>query len=102
VNSSHFSFVTSVKSPYVAHLAVVRSGQRDGLRAHLAAAGIKTEVHYPIPDHLQAGFKLFPPPSLPVTEESSAEILSIPLFPELRTDEIERICGALTDFSVIQ
>ena len=39
----------------VAHLFVVRTSQRDSLRAHLAAAGVATDIHYPIPDHRQPG-----------------------------------------------
>lgn len=55
-----------------------------------------TDVHYPIPDHVQplAGGAPTTRP-LPVTDRASAEILSIPMFPELRDDEVRRIANVL-------
>ncbi len=49
----------------VAHLFVVRTGQRASLRAHLAAAGVATDIHYPVPDHRQPGAGVAPPQGLP-------------------------------------
>ncbi|MGH8030925.1 MAG: DegT/DnrJ/EryC1/StrS family aminotransferase [Luteimonas sp.] len=73
---------------YVAHLYVVRSHRRDALRAHLADAGVQTDIHYPLPDHRQpchagryAGIHL------PVTERHAATSLTLPCFPELSDAE---------------
>lgn len=84
----------------VAHLFVIRSPEREALRTHLQAHGILTEVHYPQPDHLQpcmAG-KGRPVPALPRTEHAAAEVLSLPCFPEMTDDEIERVIAACNRF----
>src|SRR5690606_14387100 len=81
---------------FVAHLAVVRSPERDALRAKFRAAGIATDVHYPIPDHQQPIARGSAVVSeLPVTDRAASEILSIPLFPELSDHEVARIASVL-------
>jgi dTDP-4-amino-4,6-dideoxygalactose transaminase len=85
-------------SDYVAHLFVIRSPLRERIRGHLAAAGIDTDVHYPVPDHLQESvrgmsFRLTP---LPVTERCAGEILTLPCFPEMNAGEVnEVVCQVL-------
>ncbi len=84
---------------HVGHLAVVIAEERDALRAHLAERGIGSDVHYPVPDHRQPAWaEEFAAVSLPVTEWAAEHILTIPMFPGLRDDEIERICDALAAF----
>ncbi len=88
--------VNAAGPSYVAHLAVLRTPDRDAVREAFRAAGVLTDVHYPIPDHRQVvagGAELVVP--LPVTERAAAEILSIPMFPELRDDEVARISDVL-------
>lgn len=84
------------------HLYVVQSAWRDDLAAHLDRAGIDSAIHYPIPIHLQqpyAGDRLIlPPGGLPVCEEVTGRILSLPLFPEMTDDEVERVCAAVLSF----
>jgi dTDP-4-amino-4,6-dideoxygalactose transaminase len=75
------------------HLYTVRTPERDRLQAHLRARGIATAVHYPRPIHLQpamasAGGKMG---DLPVSERLSAEVLCLPLYPELPLDAVGRI-----------
>src|SRR5205823_10009356 len=84
---------------FVAHLYVVRSARRDALREELKAAGIATDIHYPIPDHLQESVRREGRAmvSLPVTERVANEILTLPCYPELRNDETERIANVLRD-----
>jgi dTDP-4-amino-4,6-dideoxygalactose transaminase len=79
---------------YVAHLYVIRSGARDGLRQHLTSQGIATEVHYPIPDHLQAAYAPAHATRLPVTEKLAREVLTLPCFPELSDDEVRAVIEA--------
>jgi aminotransferase EvaB len=88
-------FVHTASDAYVAHLAVLDADDRDGLRARLDALGIRTDVHYPIPDHRQPIAESDPAPTLPVTERSADRILSLPLFPELTEAEIARVESAL-------
>lgn len=79
---------------FTAHLAVLQTDDRDGAIGHLSAAGIATDIHYPVPDHRQS----FAPPDrapLPVTERASERVLSIPLFPELTDAEIEIITDGI-------
>lgn len=85
---------------HAAHLAVVVSDRRDELVAHLAAAGVRTDVHYPVPDHRQPAFAAETAGvSLPTTERLAGSVLSLPLFPELRDDEVARVAAALRSFS---
>ena len=77
------------------HLYTLRVRERERLRAHLAARGIATAVHYPRPIHLQpamaaAGSR---PGDLPVSERLSEEALSLPLYPELPLGTVERIAA---------
>jgi dTDP-3-amino-2,3,6-trideoxy-4-keto-D-glucose/dTDP-3-amino-3,4,6-trideoxy-alpha-D-glucose/dTDP-2,6-dideoxy-D-kanosamine transaminase len=77
----------------VAHLAVVRSAARESLRRHLSAAGVGTDIHYPIPDHRQPVAREAAV-SLPITERACAEILSLPCFPAMTTGEIDYVIEA--------
>lgn len=84
---------------YVGHLYVVRSARRDELRQHLAAAGVNTDVHYPLPDHRQPcheGRYLYI--SLPVTEADAATVLTLPCFPEMTNDEVQRVIDSCNRF----
>jgi len=75
-----------VASQPVYHQFVIRTAERDQLRQALAAHGIQTGIHYPIPLHQQPAFAPYLPPGgieLPVTEAAAASILSLPMFPEL-------------------
>jgi dTDP-4-amino-4,6-dideoxygalactose transaminase len=85
---------------YVSHLYVVQSNDREDLRLRLAAAGVATDVHYPIPDHLQPclGGEMRLEVSLPVTEHLASRNLTLPCFPELRDDEVEFIVNQINDW----
>jgi dTDP-4-amino-4,6-dideoxygalactose transaminase len=80
---------------YSGHLAVIEVADREAAQRALAERGIRTDVHYPIPDHLQPVAAGAGAPALPVTEYAAGHILSLPLFPELSEPEIDRICSAL-------
>ena len=84
----------------VSHLFIVRSTRRDALRAHLEKNKIGTGVHYPIPIHLHAGFRYlgYREGDFPVAERAMNEVLSLPLYPELREDEIDRVCDVILEF----
>lgn len=84
---------------HVGHLAVVVVDDRDAFVAHLAERGIRSDVHYPVPDHRQPAFAAeHADVSLPVTEHLADRIVSLPCFPELAAEEIERVCDALAAF----
>lgn len=93
--------VTGSEGPdNVGHLAVVWCNTaRDAVAAALAARGVATAVHYPVPDHHQpalAGLGLRATP-LPVTERAVQHVLTVPCFPELTDDELELVTAALRD-----
>jgi len=79
----------------VHHLAVVRVRDRDRVREVLARRGIQTGLHYPVPCHDHDAFRRFADGRLPVVEQAAAEVLSLPLFPDLTRDQIDRVCAEL-------
>jgi dTDP-3-amino-2,3,6-trideoxy-4-keto-D-glucose/dTDP-3-amino-3,4,6-trideoxy-alpha-D-glucose/dTDP-2,6-dideoxy-D-kanosamine transaminase len=88
-------FVTHAVDGFAGHLAVLEVSERERARATLRSAGVGTDVHYPIPDHRQPLASGMPTVDLPVTDHAADHILSVPLFPELSADEIDRVEIAL-------
>lgn len=82
---------------HVFHLYVIRVQQREKVQQTLKESGIATGIHYPIPLHLQPAYKHLGLPlgSFPVAERFASEILSLPMYPELSTDQITFICETL-------
>jgi len=85
-------------SEHVYHLYVVRSKKRDILIEYLKKNGIGALIHYPQPVHLQPAYKKFARTKLHITENISKEILSLPMYPELTTNEIINICNTIKKF----
>lgn len=81
----------------VYHLFVVEVDGREEFRAALAAQGVSTGIHYPIPLHRQEAFKsiLSQPPSLPVTELAAERIVTLPLYAEMSEEDIAQVVSAL-------
>ncbi len=84
----------------VFHQYVLRVPRREALRTFLTERGIGTEVYYPLPLHLQEslqslGYKLG---DFPVAEKAAEEVLALPIFPELREDELETVVDAISEF----
>lgn len=84
----------------VYHTFVVQAERRDELRRHLACNGVGTAVHYPVPIHLQkpAACLGYGPGSFPVAERQGERILSLPVYPELRTTDLEHIVSTIRGF----
>jgi aminotransferase EvaB len=82
----------------VAHLFVVRCEDRDGLRRHLEAHEVASDIHYPIPDHRQPAYSVPNGGELPETERLAKEILTIPCFPEMEEEEIRRVINAVNSW----
>lgn len=82
------------------HLFVIRHPRRDALQQHLADAGIGTQIHYPIPSHQTAAYLYDgqPPVSLPIAEELSGTVLSLPIGPHLPSAAAQEVVGALLAF----
>ena len=88
----------------VYHLYVVRVDDRDGMGAHLKAAGIGTGIHYPIPLHLQKAYSAmgYKAGDFPVCEKAAAEIISLPMFPQLTADQQVRVVREVLQFAKTQ
>ncbi len=85
---------------HVYHQYTIRTEQRDALQQHLAARKIGSTVYYPHPLHLQPlyaslGYK---PGDFPHAERAAQEVLSLPMYPELRTDQIAHVVEAIAEF----
>ena len=84
-------------SRHVYHLYVIRTPQREALRAALAESGVQTGVHYPIPVHLQPAYRDlgYSRGEFPVSEAAASEVVSLPMFPELTSPQIETVVSVL-------
>lgn len=86
---------------YVAHLYVICCEQREALRKHLRSQGIATEIHYPVPDHHQPVFgNRFAEITLSNTEHLASAVLTLPCYPELATEQVDRISAAVNGWAV--
>lgn len=83
---------------HVFHQFVVESDDRDALRSHLAAHGIATAVHYPVPIHETPAYANAAKSSLPVVEELARRILSLPLHPAMMDAEIDQVAEVVGEF----
>jgi dTDP-4-amino-4,6-dideoxygalactose transaminase len=85
----------------VYHLYVIRTGDREGLMEHLKMAGIGTGIHYPIPLHLQKAYASlnYGQGAFPVAERVAAEIVSLPMFPQLSVRQQSRVAEQVLAFT---
>lgn len=86
---------------HVFHLYVIRTQRREALRQHLSARGIGYGIHYPAPLHLTPAYEElgFKRGRLPVAELLADEIISLPMYAELTSEQIEEVADAIRDFS---
>lgn len=85
-------------SEHVFHLFVVRHERRDELKKFLARRGSETLIHYPFLLHEQKIFRSRAQKSLLVAEKIEREILSLPLYPQMKFEEVEAVCDAIAEF----
>ncbi|WP_317890511.1 DegT/DnrJ/EryC1/StrS family aminotransferase [Granulicella aggregans] len=92
--------ITDPRAGHVFHQYVIRAPRRDALRQHLTDRKIGTEIYYPIPLHLQTSLASlgYKPGDFPVTETAAAEVLALPIYPELREDEQRAVVDAIAAF----
>jgi dTDP-4-amino-4,6-dideoxygalactose transaminase len=90
-----------LRSRAVYHLYVVRTADREGLMDHLKKAGIGTGIHYPIPLHLQKAYAAmnYRKGDFPATEKAAAEIVSLPMFPQLTAPQQARVVEEILNFT---
>jgi dTDP-4-amino-4,6-dideoxygalactose transaminase len=100
----HAEIVVPAERPgvtHVYHLYVVRHPQRDELLNHLQRAGVQCGIHYPTPIHQIPSFKSVRtvPEGAPVSTRLARQILSLPMYPELSQDQIERVAQEVVAFT---
>lgn len=83
---------------HVYHQYILRSDRRDDLKESLARRGITTLIHYPTPLHRQEAFGEYAGYDLPVTETTARRILSLPMYPELLDENVEKVIAAVNAF----
>ena len=88
----------------VYHLYVVRSDDRDGVMNHLKKMGIATGIHYPVPLHLQKAYASlnYRPGDLLATEKVAAEIVSLPMYPQLTAEQQARVVDEILHFASVK
>ena len=84
-------------STHVYHQYTVRLADRERVQKHLAAEGIASTVYYPVPLHLQPMFANlgYQPGSMPQAERAALEVLSLPIYPEMTDEQIDRVAAAV-------
>ncbi len=99
-----------IQAPYepswsraVYHLYVIRTSDREGMMNHLKKAGIGTGIHYPIPLHLQKAYASlnYRLGDFPVAERVAAEIVSLPMFPQLTAEQQVRVVEEILTFTLM-
>jgi dTDP-4-amino-4,6-dideoxygalactose transaminase len=86
------------RTKHVFHQYTIRVKNRDAVKQKLDAGGITSSmIYYPVPLHMQAAYRELgmKPGSLPVSEMAAREVLSLPLYPELTEEQIEKVAGAV-------
>ena len=84
----------------VYHLYVVRAKDREGMMNHLKKSGIGTGIHYPIPLHLQRAYSAlnYRKGDFPIAEKAAAEIVSLPMYPQLTAEQQARVVEEIARF----
>ena len=83
---------------HVWHLFVIRTKHREALQKYLTEHEVQTVIHYPIPPHKQQAYKEWNDLSLPISEQIHAEVLSLPIGPNLSMDEAEKVVQLCNGF----
>ena len=88
-------------SKAVYHLYVIRTADRDGMLVHLKNAGIGTGIHYPVPLHMQRAYAslAYGPGDFPVASAAAAQIVSLPMFPQLTAEQQRRVTDEVLAFT---
>ena len=82
------------------HLYVIQSHDRDALQQRLSDSGIGTQIHYPIPPHMQGAYSDagYLPNSLPLARKLAGEVLSLPMGPHLSKQDVETVIETIVSF----
>lgn len=89
------------QATHVFHQYVIRLAERDALRGALQAAGIGSGIHYPVPVHHQPAYSdrlTCGPSGLGVTERAAPQILSLPIYPQISDEAVDRVITEIRGF----
>ena len=110
-SSNALYYIKNISNPYVCvpsesywresvfHIFPLMTSQRDLLQSYLKENGVQTDIHYPIPPHLQRAYSQWGRPSLPVTERIHREELSLPVSQVLTEEECKEVTRLINDFA---
>jgi dTDP-4-amino-4,6-dideoxygalactose transaminase len=92
--------ITDPRAGHVFHQYVIRAPRRDELRQYLTDRKIGSEIYYPVPLHLQTSLSHlgYKQGDFPISEAAAAEVLAIPMYPELREDEQQTVVDTIASF----
>jgi len=84
----------------VYHLYVIRAPKRDDLATFLKKRGVGTGLHYPLPLHFQPAYQRLGkgPGSFPEAEAATADVLSLPMFPDMAKEQVDYVCDAIAEY----
>jgi len=82
------------------HVFPVRVADRDGFVQHLSSRGVQTVIHYPVPPHRQPAYTQWHDLSFPITEKIHAEIVSLPISPVMKADEVYAVVQAVNEWAI--
>ena len=90
-----------VDQRHVYHIYAIRHPERDALQSFLHDRGVSTGIHYPIPVHLQRSFAELSHKAgdFPHSERAAAEVLSLPMYPELQSQQQDQVVAALLEWA---
>ena len=109
--SNALYYIKNISNPYVCvpsesywresvfHIFPLMTSQRDLLQSYLKENGVQTDIHYPIPPHLQRAYSQWGRPSLPVTERIHREELSLPVSQVLTEEECKEVTRLINNFA---
>jgi len=89
-----------VEEQHVFHLFVIRTKNRDELQEYLKANSVQTLIHYPISPHKQQAYKHWNSNVYPISEKIHSEILSLPLSPVSKLDDLNVVINAINEFNL--
>lgn len=90
--------MVTCEAGHVWHLFVIRTSQRDEFIGHLDRHGVTCQIHYPVPPHAQPAYPELHGLALPVTEAIHAEVVSLPISPNLSASDVDRVIAACNSF----
>jgi dTDP-4-amino-4,6-dideoxygalactose transaminase len=86
---------------HVYHVYAIRTPKREAMMKHLTDKGVSSGIHYPVPVHLQKAFAElgYKPGDFPHAERATQETLSLPMFPEMKAEQVDAVAAAVRSFS---